>query len=74
MNTDGSAASDLTGYRIFYGTEASNLLQSIDVAGSAMTSYVASGLTSGTYYFAVAALSSSGGLGLRTNVVSTVVP
>ena len=73
VNTDGSAASDLTGYRIYYGTDATNLAQSIDVAGPAITSYVVAGLAPGTYYFAVAAVSSSGGLGVRTNAVSTVV-
>jgi len=73
LNTDGSAATDLTGFRIYYGTSASNLAQSIDVAGATVTSYVVTGLAAGTYYFAVSAINAAGVLSVRTNLVSTVI-
>jgi hypothetical protein len=50
----------LTGYRVYYGTSADALTKTIDVSGAAVTSYEITNLTSGTYYFAVAALAASG--------------
>jgi hypothetical protein len=73
LNTDGSAAADITGFRVFYGTSASDLPQSVDVAGSAVTSYTVTGLATGTYYFAVAAVNSAGVLSVKTNQVSMVI-
>jgi hypothetical protein len=58
QNTNGSSLADLAGYRVYYGTSADALTQVIDVAN--VTSYVVSGLSPGTYYFAVAAYSSAG--------------
>jgi hypothetical protein len=74
LNTDSSAADNLTGFRIYYGTSATNLTQSLDVAGSTVTSYTVTGLASGTVYFAVSAMNSLGVVGARTNVVSKVIP
>jgi hypothetical protein len=58
QNTDGSSLTDLAGYRVYYGTSADALTQVIDV--SDVTTYVINGLSSGTYYFAVAAYSTAG--------------
>lgn len=73
LNSDGSAATDLTGFRIYFGTNAANLTQSVDVAGATVTSHVITGLSLGTYYFAVVAINSLGVLSNRTNVVSKVI-
>ena len=51
---------DLAGYRVHYGTSEYELTQIIQVSGAATTSYVVSGLSSGTYYFAVSAYNSLG--------------
>jgi hypothetical protein len=59
-NTDGTALTDLAGYHIYYGNNAGELDLEIDLAGTASTSYVVSGLAPGTYYFAVTAYSSAG--------------
>ena len=61
LNVDGTALNDISGYRIVYGTDtgATNLTRSVDVPGSA-TSYTISGLSPGTYYFAVIALKADG--------------
>ena len=59
-NVDGSALTDLAGYHIHYGTASGNYTQTITVSNPGLTTYVVSNLTAGTYYFAVAAVNSSG--------------
>lgn len=59
-DTDGMPVTDLAGYRVHYGTSEYELTQIIQVSGAATTSYVVSGLSSGTYYFAVSAYNSLG--------------
>jgi hypothetical protein len=58
--TDGSSLSNLAGYRIRYGTSASNYSQTITVTNPGLTSYVIDSLSAGTYYFVVAAYDTSG--------------
>lgn len=74
QNTDGSALVDLAGYRIHYGTSAGALTQVIQLANPGVSSYVLGNLSSGTYYFAVTAYSSSGAESARSGVGSKVVP
>ena len=61
-NTNGTALTNLAGYKIYYGTDASSLTteQVVEVASPTTLSYVLSGLGSGTWYFAVASYSTSG--------------
>ena len=59
-NSNGSPITGLAGYFVYYGTDPSNLTKSIDVAGATTTTYTVTGLTAGTYYFAVAAYNSEG--------------
>jgi hypothetical protein len=59
-NTNGTALTDLAGYTIYYGTSASSMTQTIQVKSATATSYVITGLTSGTWYFAVASYTSGG--------------
>jgi hypothetical protein len=73
VNTDGSILNNLAGYHIYYGTSADALSQEIDVAGATSTSYVVNGLSPGTYYFAVAAYSSSGTESDDSNVGSKTI-
>jgi hypothetical protein len=72
-NTDGTALTDLAGYRIHYGTSASELTQEIDVAGTASTTYVVSGLAAGTYYFAVTAYSSVGSESAESDMANKTI-
>lgn len=71
-NTDGSAISNLAGYRISYGTT-SALASTIQVPGPNVSTYVVSGLTPGTYQFAVRAYTSAGTESDPSNVVSKTV-
>ncbi len=59
-NTDGTPVAALSGYRVYYGTSADALTKSVDVSGASVTSYEITNLSAGTYYFAVAALTTSG--------------
>lgn len=59
-NTDGSALTDLAGYRIYYGTSPTALNDKVDIANVSTTSYVITGLQQGTWYFAVEAYTNTG--------------
>lgn len=59
-NTDGSALTDLAGYHVHYGTSPSALSTVIDVGSPGTTSYTVGSLSSGTWYFAVSAYTTSG--------------
>jgi hypothetical protein len=59
-NTDGTPLTDLAGYTIYYGTDSSDLNQTIQVPIPSATSYEISNLPSGIYYFAVAAFTAEG--------------
>jgi len=53
-NTNGTASTNLAGYRIYYGSTPTNLNQVITVEGN-VTTFVLNQLPAGTWYFAVAA-------------------
>lgn len=61
-NSNGTALTNLAGYTVYYGTNASTLSssQSVQVSNPAALSYTVTGLSSGTWYFAVASYTTSG--------------
>lgn len=59
-NTNGSALTDLAGYRIYYGTSPDTLSQTVNIPNAGAADYVVGGLSQGTWYFAVAAYTNSG--------------
>ncbi len=70
QNTDGSSLTDLAGYHIYYGSSQNALNQMITVSNPATTTYQIDNLGTGTWYFAVAAYSTSGTESARSNVGS----
>jgi putative Ig domain-containing protein len=72
-NTDGSALTNLAGYRIVYGASPTQLTQTIQVASAGMSSYVVENLAPGTYYFALRAYTAKGAESADSNVVAKVV-
>ncbi len=72
-NTNGSTLTNLAGYYIFYGTSATSLTQKVQVTNIGLTNYVISGLTAGTWYFAVTAYTTSGAESGLSNVASTTI-
>jgi len=74
-NADGSALSDLSGYKIYYGPAPDRLNKSITISNSGITDYQSNelniDLSSGTtYYFGVAAYNSLGIESTVSNLVS----
>jgi len=63
----------LTGYHIYYGTSEGALTQSIEASGATTTSYEITGLSSGTWYFAVAADAADGTESAQSDVGSKTI-
>jgi hypothetical protein len=59
-NTDGSPLNDLSGFEIRYGQNPNALDSTQTINGVGNLTYVISNLTSGTWYFSVAARNSAG--------------
>ena len=59
-NQDGSPLTDLSSYTIYYGPEAGNYTESIDIDNAVTTTYVVENLVPDTYYFAVTASNTAG--------------
>jgi hypothetical protein len=72
-NSDGSTLTNLAGYRIYYGTAANSLNQSVQVSNVGASSFTVSNLTSGTWYFGVTAYNASGVESGLSNVASKAV-
>jgi hypothetical protein len=71
--TDGSALSNLAGYRIYYGKTATRLDQFVDVNDRAARSADIERLTPGTWYFAATALDVHGFESELTSVSSKTI-
>jgi hypothetical protein len=72
-NTNGQSVSNLAGYYIYYGTDESELSQIVSVGGADTTTYVVSGLGSGTYYFAVRAYNTLGMDSAQSDIASVTI-
>lgn len=59
-NTNGTSVTPLVGYTIYYGTTEGALTQSTVVSGASTLTDTITGLTPGTWYFAVAADAADG--------------
>jgi hypothetical protein len=73
QNTDGSPLTDLGGYRIYYGTSASNLDQVIEVTNPGLATYVVQNLSAATWYFCVRAYRSDGTESAPSNIGSKTI-
>jgi hypothetical protein len=60
QNSDGSALTDLKGYKIHYGTESQNYTSTVSVDTAGLTRYQLESLPAGTLYFAMTAYNSAG--------------
>jgi Fibronectin type III domain len=72
-NTNGSALTDLAGYRIYYGSTSDDLKQSVQITNVSTLTYIVNDLTPGTWYFAVMAVTSTGSESALSNVVSKTI-
>ena len=73
-NDDGSTLTDLAGYRILYGTSASALTQTVQVSNPGVATYVVTGLSSGSWFFAVKSYNTGGAESANSTVVSKTIP
>ena len=74
QNTDGTSLTNLSGYRIVYGRSSTTLDQLVQITNAGASAYTVSGLTSGTWYFAVKAYNASGTESSVSNVGSKTIP
>lgn len=73
QNTDGSALTNLSGYKIYWGTSQGNYPNSVTVSNPGLSSYVVENLGAGSYFFVVTALSSSGAESDFSNVATKTI-
>ncbi|HET9864322.1 MAG TPA: hypothetical protein VFP37_12820 [Steroidobacteraceae bacterium] len=73
-NTNGSALTDLAGFKIVYGVAPTALTHSKTVNDPKATTTLISGLSAGTWYFAVRALNKSGTQSGNSNMAQKAVP
>jgi Putative Ig domain len=74
QNTDGSALTNLAGFKVYHGTSATALNDVVQIEGAASTGYTYPLLTAGTHYFAVSAYTSGGLESALSAVGSKSVP
>ena len=70
QRTDGSALTNLAGFRIYYGNSADDLRFVIEVKDPGARSWVVEDLTTGTWYFAATAFDSVNAESARSGVAS----
>jgi hypothetical protein len=68
-NTDGSALTNLNGYRILYGTQSGVYTQTVTVNTAGITRYTLENLQSGRYYLVMVAVNSAGAESDKSNEV-----
>ena len=74
-NTDGTALTNLAGYRISYGVTATALTQTVQIANPSASSHTINNLATGTWHFGIKAYTTQGSESALSNVVSrTVAP
>jgi hypothetical protein len=73
-NTNGTALTNLSGYRVRWGTAAGTYPNTVTLNNPGLTSYVVGNLVPGTYYFVVTALSSTGAESSFSNMGSKTIP
>jgi hypothetical protein len=72
-NTDGSALTNLSGYRIYYGRHKHALDRTVVLDNPGLTRYVVEGLTPGRWHFAITSVNRKGVESSRSKSVSKKV-
>lgn len=72
-NTDGKALTDLSGYSIVYGMSPDDLTETVQLTGVGLQTYVIEELGSGTWYFAIKAVASTGAQSALSEIVSKTI-
>ena len=72
-NEDGSALTDLAGYKVYYGRAPYELKKNVNVHGGKVTSVEIQELAHGSWYFAIASYNSAGVESSKSGVVTTTI-
>jgi hypothetical protein len=72
-NTNGTALTDLSGYRIYYGSSENAMTQTVQITNLGVQTYVIENLEPGIWYFAVRAVSSDDTESSLSDVVSKTI-
>jgi hypothetical protein len=72
-NVDGTALTDLTGYRIYYGRNESQLGRTIVISNPGLTRYVVDNLAQDNWYFTMTSENSDGVESRRSAIVSKTI-
>jgi hypothetical protein len=72
-DTNGQPLTNLSGYVIYYGASQTDLSQTVTLNTVGMQTYVLDNLTSGTWYFAIRAVTSTGAESGLSDVVSKTI-
>jgi hypothetical protein len=72
-NENGTALTNLAGYKVRYGTSVGALTQLLDITDPATTSVTISGLVAGTWYFTLASYTNTGVESAQTAAVSKTI-
>lgn len=72
-NTDGTALTNLSGYKIYYGMTQNNLDSYQTIPNASVTAFIVENLTVGTWFFAVAAVNSQGMESAISNIASKTI-
>ncbi len=73
QNTDGSTLTDLSSYKIYYGTSKSSMTQTVKVSNAGVTTYTVQNLSPATWYFGITAVDSTGLESAMSNVGSKTI-
>jgi hypothetical protein len=73
QNEDGTALTDLAGYEVRYGKDQANLDRSVQLTNPSLSTYVVDSLTSGTWFFAVRSINSTGNGSVLSNVATKTI-
>lgn len=74
QNTDGSALTNLAGFKVYWGTSQGTYPNSVTLNNPGLASYVVGNLTSGTYFFVVTSINATGSESARSNSASKTIP
>jgi hypothetical protein len=74
QNTDGTALTNLSGYKVYHGTSASSLTDVRTISNAGITTFVFDQLAAGAHYFAVSAVNSAGTESAMSNVGRKTIP
>lgn len=73
QNTDGTALTDLAGFKVYHGTSTGAMTDVVTVPGATASGYTFSQLAAGTHYFTVSAYTSAGTESAQSTIGSKTI-